>query len=1304
MIGQTISHYRILEKIGEGGMGVVYKAEDLALNRPVAIKVLPPELLTEPTRKERFIQEAQAASAINHPNIAQVHELGEHEGIHFIVMEYIEGKTLRQLARAKKLKLKKLMEIMIQVTDALTKAHKKGIVHRDLKPENIMINEDGLVKVLDFGLAKLIEKTVSEDRLSKASTRAITESGVGTVIGTPFYMAPEQAKGEAIDHRSDIFSLSVVMYEMASGIRPFQGKSNVEVLSSILKEEPKPISEINKKIPYQLQHIIHKALAKRRDDRYQTIKDMWVDLREVKRDLESGSAPVISDVRPAAKAPVSKKTLMWATAGVVSLLVILVGVYFLFQGKIPTGVSKKPSVAVLWFENISGDEEEDYFSEGITEELITELWKIGGLKVNSLDDIRLFKDKSLSARDIGKQLGFDYILTGSIQKESNRVRVTPRLIDVTSASIVWTDRFEDEFKSIFDLQDSIAFNVAQKLKVKLTPEEKQNVASVPTESQEAYDHYLKGRHYYYRTTFGDNELAVKEFQKALQLDSEYALAVAGLADAYVQRYKERYDFDEVWLDQAKQLTEKALNLDPDLAEAYESQAEVLLEESNLLGALESAEKARSLQPKLNEPYVRLGEIYLKRGERRKALEMFKKALSIRSSVEALCGLGEIYHTRGDLDKAEESYHKALELNPNHERPCISLGKLYRDRNKTEKAEEFYRQAIQARPDRKEGYEGIIGIFYYTGRMQEAEKIARGFAERYPYHWDAYQLLYDYLAWWKGDYAAAMKVIQEAADRNPDRFWPQIMLAWSYSFGMDKIPQPEKAIQALEKALSLRPRSIIVLSAAASVYVDLGDFQKALDYTQQALKICPGHGSLLHKFASIYYLKADFEDGIEHSMKAMKQAPGRWTGYYRFLENAMLQVGREEEYLQLIEKAAYAYGKDEPAFLRELCRQQRLLGHYEEAITTCKECLSVKEKGSTWFELGLAQWLAGDSSAALESFEKGQDYPSCVLWKIRVLRFEGRFKEIEEYLEEVKIPSPTRSSGMEVWFWYGTDHYASMEQWDKALTIAKEARESGEISWAIEADKWVAKIHIRKGDLDQAKSMLEDIVAKASHNYRPWPYWDLSTVEAIQGNLEEALDLATKAYTDAFDPDAEESLMHLQAIYLYALGREDEALELIKKIKGPRRSVWRVNLESLYQKAQFEVLSESPDAEYHLRRVLLRATRATRGEKWSENYNEGPMTKALVLAHLRKSDEAIKEMKRLMKMEPKRSEVAYCAAGVYSLLGDSDKALHWLQIAVERDNKWLWWARVDPDLDPLRKDPRFKKIMKDWDTRLQKLLQ
>jgi len=878
--------------------------------------------------------------------------------------------------------------------------------------------------------------------------------------------------------------------------------------------------------------------------------------------------------------PAKKKARMLMWAAVLSLLaiVVILGGWQLKKWVVPTKAPVK-SLAVVYFDNI-GSEEDAYLASGLAEDLAVKLRKLEGFHVASSADIRRLAKENLLPREVAARLGVQYALGGSLLREDTLVRVHAELIDKKTGKVVWSDQIDWKLTEIFQFMDEVSQKIAQALEVRLTPVDKAALAAKPTDDAAAYEHYLKGRHYYYNVTFRDNDLAEKEFERALHLDPDYPLALAGLADAYVQRYKEKFDYDEYWLDSAKVLIGRALALDPNLAEAYESRAEVFLEEDNITGAREAAERARDLRPDWDEPYVHLGNIYKKRGERSQALAMFDTALSLRPSVDALCGRGSIFQIRGQMDSAKAAYFAASKLNPDHDRPYLTLGGLYEELYEGEKAETLYQRAIEVRPDHVTGYQQLSWQMCNRGSILEGERMLRGFVERFPYNWDGYEALYDYLAWWKGDYLAAVKIVEEAVNRNPNRVWPHLLLASAYAEKMppeaksgETVPVSEKAVQSVDRALALRPNSGRVLEWAGDVYSSLNHLEQSMEYYNRALEYRPGSSDLLLSIVYSLMQMRKYEKAAEFARQAVSQAPGQWR-CYNALRRALVRLNRWQQYFDIIQQAARDHG-DDPMFLLLLSREQCLAGQYEEAINTYGCALERKRKDDSKLGLSISLWLSGDVEGALVVCREGKFYYESGRGIVTILKAECRFDEIEHYLDSIKTPIPGHNlSGIDFWAWVAGPYYVSMRQFDDALAAFTEYRESGEETWSVDISMIMAECYRQKGEIDSARHILEGLADSATGEYRSLTLIELALLEAIDAqDLTTAVQLAEKAQAEQNIPQdpVTEPVLRLQ----YASGKMDKAAKSLDQLVA---SYWPT-AATYYRRAQLAATGSSEAARY-----------------------------------------------------------------------------------------------------------------------------
>jgi serine/threonine-protein kinase len=719
--GTKLGRYEIRSRLGAGGMGEVYLAEDTRLHRKVALKILPADLASNRDRMRRFEQEATAAAALNHPNIAHIYEIGSsptpgspagqpgwdgavREGVephgeetHFIVMEFIDGQTLRQYTHGRQTDLSKLLRHLQHVADGLAKAHTAGIVHRDLKPDNIMITRDGHAKILDFGLAKLIEPQQTSIPTSDAASEAATailqqHSTPGVVLGTVGYMSPEQAQGRTneIDGRSDIFSFGCILYEAVTGQKAFGGKDVIDTLNKIIREPVGPISDFRPEAPNHLQRIVRRCVAKDPDERYQTIKDVALELKELRRELmgsvgadttvppstatlgSTGSAaPVSSDLTR----PTPSSSAEYIVSGIKQhkLAAALVAIV-LITGAIGLSVylharnteAAIDSIAVLPFVNASGDPNTEYLSDGITESIINTLSQLPNLGVIARSSVFRYKGRDTDATTVGRELKVRSVLTGRVVQRGDNLSISVELVDTTNNHQLWGRQYNRKLADVFALQQEIAQEISEKLRLKLTGAEQRQLAKRPSENLKAFQYYLQGRSYRQRSTREDLLTAVGYFERAMEEDRNYALAYAGLADAYETLGVYGYIAPVEGRRKAEEAARKALALDENLAEAHLGLGEVyaLFSPSNFSLGDRELRRAIEISPSLAIAHQQLGTSLVRQGRLDESLEEMLKAreLDPLSSIIARLAV-QPYYLKRDYVRALELLRQANELGP-----------------------------------------------------------------------------------------------------------------------------------------------------------------------------------------------------------------------------------------------------------------------------------------------------------------------------------------------------------------------------------------------------------------------------------------------------------------------------------------------------------------------------------------------------------------------------------------------------------------------------------------------------------------
>jgi len=765
----TLSHYKIVSKIGAGGMGEVYLAHDTKLDRKVAIKFLHDELSRDEDKLNRFVQEAKAASGLNHPNILTVYEIGEVDGKNYIATELIDGQTLREhLSQKDQLTLNTILKIGVQVAEALSAAHQARITHRDIKPENIMIRRDGYAKVLDFGLAKLAEPVAAlgvSRSDEEAQTRVKHQTQPGTIMGTASYMSPEQARGRETDARTDIWSLGVVLYEMLARKVPFTGETVNHIIVSILEKEPLPLTDV----PGELQRIVRKALTKDVDMRYQSARDLLIDLKNLRRDLDiqgeiersvvpnrdlsTGSISENHTQLSTASSAVATKTggaptqpstssleyaitqakshkLLTAIIGVVLLGAISAVGYFAFFAR-STSNSQITSIAVMPFVNESGNADVEYLSDGMTETLIRSLSQLPNLSVKARSSVFRYKGKATDAKTLGKDLGVQAILNGRVIQRGDQLTLNLELIDALTENVIWSEQYNRRQADLISLQSEIARDVSSKLKTKLSGAEETKVTKSGTSDTEAYQAYLKGRYYWNRRTAENLKKAIEQFKAATDRDPNYALAYAGLADCYVVLNQYAGTRASETLPQATAYAERAIGLDGQLAEPHASLGQVYNQSWKWEESEREYKRALELNPNYATAYHWYSLLLKDQGRFDESAVMIKRAkeLDPLSSVISI-NISEMYNWQNDHSASIQNSLKIVELDPNYADAYRSLGISYLKLGRNVEAIENLQKAVEL--SNRAGY--ILSDMGYgygvVGNRAEAYAIVKELEEKY----------------------------------------------------------------------------------------------------------------------------------------------------------------------------------------------------------------------------------------------------------------------------------------------------------------------------------------------------------------------------------------------------------------------------------------------------------------------------------------------------------------------------------------------------------------------------------------------
>jgi serine/threonine protein kinase/tetratricopeptide (TPR) repeat protein len=877
MIGKTLAHYEILDKLGAGGMGDVYRARDTKLDREVAIKVLPSEFSEDAERRKRFEREAKAIAALKHPNIVTIYSVEEADAVHFISMEFVEGRTLSDLIDAGGLSVERFFEYAIPLAEAISSAHDQGITHRDLKPANIMLDRDGRLKVLDFGLAKLLSP--GPDPSDARTQVASSDTAVGQIVGTAAYMSPEQAEGKAIDSRSDIFSLGIVYYEMATGEKPFKGDTRISTISSIIKDHPRPISDIKASLPRHLARIVNRCLEKNPENRFQSAKDVRNDLSGLKREIDTGelgssttiggtSHSGISPAAPVPPAPASKRWLPWMIGG--ALVVALASVYLALKPdsnttevtsaqsntQTPTVASAPPAAGpqtvaadarkmtvVFPFANL-GPPEDEYFAAGMAEEISSRLATIKNLGVISRTSATQYDRTGKTMKQIAEDLGVDYVLEGTVrwakQNETSRVRITPQLIRVSDDTQVWSETFDREIDDIFQIQTDIATRVIDQLGVTLLGSERESIAGAPTENIEAYQLLLQARNLTPTGNFAEEEAAKRELlEKATQLDPTFAEAWAELSRHHSSTYQV-FDQTDERLSECRAALQRARELDPD-----------------------------SHHTRLAAGYYH----YYGFREYDVALREFHAAANaVPNDSECRRAIGYIQRRQGKWAECLESLKAALELDPQDANLASNIGGMYDGLREFEEAIRYYDRALQLAPDDPNpAWSKAASIIAWKGDLKKARSA-------FALHTAPGQFYYHV-----GSYVLALM------ERNPDEAVRQA----------EQLPE-DSSILAVAKAHLLSAARAMATSPEEA----MADLEEAGKATESALDLAPSNHVLRSWYAWNLAIRGEDAAAIREAKLAVDlTAKDAFEGPSNLETLAQVygQVGRHEEAIDLLER-------------------------------------------------------------------------------------------------------------------------------------------------------------------------------------------------------------------------------------------------------------------------------------------------------------------------------------------------------------------------------------------------------------------
>ena len=838
MVGRTISHFEIVDKLGAGGMGVVYCARDLRLDRLVALKILPAEHMADAHRRGRFEREAKAASALNHPNIVTIHEILSVDGVDYIAMEYVRGSTLRELIPAGGMNIPDALNYANQIAAGLSAAHAAGIVHRDLKPANIMVNKQGLVKLLDFGLAQVEEPRFSEsDSTGTIAPAHLTKPG--TILGTAAYMSPEQAQGKEMDQRSDIFSFGIVLYQMLTGALPFQSNSELGLMFEIVHGPTPSASETRRDLPAALDRVLSTALQKEPQLRYQTMDGLIADLRQVSREVEAGVQPTALFAGRNKLAKPKWRRPLEIGAFVISLLLLVSVVAWKLKPRWMASVPLEKKIAVLPFRNVGDNRENEAFRDGLMEALTSELTELSQfhntLWVVPATEVR--REALASAKDAQRQLGVNLVITGSVQRDASSIHLTANLVDAQTLRQLHAREITRPIGEFADMQQAVVEEVAGMLQLELGAKDRQALGAGATNTSSAYDFYLQARGHLQRRNKAEVDEAIKIFNQAIAQDPKYALAYAGLSEAFWWKY--RFTADTQWVALAQKNSKTALELNPKLAPVY----------------------------------VTRGIIAEGAGHHEEAVQALETALELEPiNASAARELAAVYEAMGKLSDAESTLKRAVALRPSDWTSLYDLGMFYYRQGRYQEAIALLRRVTDLAPDNNSGYTGLGAAFWMQGNNEEAiTALKRSLKLRRTA--SAFTSL-GTIYFFQGHCADAVEQMRQAVELIPtrDQFWGNLGDAYMCAPGEKPAGEQayRRAIDLAKQVLVVNPSDADVLSRVALYHARLGNKMEAEAQIKKARQLAPQNRDVDWNAALVYELGAHRDQALD-ALKAAIQA-------------------------------------------------------------------------------------------------------------------------------------------------------------------------------------------------------------------------------------------------------------------------------------------------------------------------------------------------------------------------------------------------------------------------------------------------